>query len=498
MKFICEHCGSKYTIADEKVRSKILKIRCKKCNNIIEVRDPGMAKAIAENPPPKAVEPARSVLENKFAASFRKESAQKPQGTPGLYAAVQRSARVIDQDVADRIHWFVAIDNAPVGPISARKVHDHREAGRIQDATLVWKEGMVDWTPLRNCKELVGLLAHIDLELSESKQNEAHQAPKLGLFEERQTSHEPLKGKSLGNLDDRVDAPQDDFVVPEAPPKNPSEMPQENPSGMLDSDFGVNIEGGVGTLHTLVPPKASGPSQDRVVKIAAIGFFVVAVCTLGVAVLGGDDRVETKTTAGQAVEKVIEKVVFVDRPVPTPPQVAIAESGEEEADDDAQANRARNRRAVKAKAKTKSTNDKKTATDERTQELLKRMGMNTPEGNARLQNRNSRQSSSRGGAGGGALTSNQVKNVVGRNKRGAQSCYERALKQGEAPDDKDLRVDFSLTVGSSGMVKKVLVKGAGPRYPNLARCLKRSVSKWVFPSSSSDSPVEFPIVFTPR
>jgi len=490
MKFICEHCGSKYTIADEKVRSKILKIRCKNCSNIIEVRDPGMAKTPVAATGARSSKPAPSVLENKFAASFRQEQSPKTKGTPGLYAAVKRSAQIIEQDVADRIHWFAAIDNAPVGPISARKVHAHREAGRIQDASLVWKEGMVDWTPLRNCKELVGLLAHIDIELSEKKTKETPKsAPKLGIFEDRQTSHEPLKGKTIGAVDERVDAPLEEFEIPEAPPPRASGNPFEgNPEW--------NIEAGVGTLHTLVPPKASGPSQDRVVKLAAIGFFVVALATLGVAVLGGDERVETKTSAGQAVEKVIEKVVFVDSPPEEPPLAAVdpgqAEESEENSSPDVQ-----NRRVAKPKTKPKVANNKKAPQDDRTKELMERMGMSAPTSAARLASRAPKQGSVGGGSN-NTLTSNQVKTVVNRNKRGVQSCYERALKQGEAPDDKDLRVDFKLTVGSSGMVKNVLIRGAGSRYPNLTTCLKRSVTKWVFPSSSGDSPVEFPFVFTPR
>jgi len=40
MKFVCDKCRTKYTIADEKVRGKVLKIRCKNCGNIIEVREP--------------------------------------------------------------------------------------------------------------------------------------------------------------------------------------------------------------------------------------------------------------------------------------------------------------------------------------------------------------------------------------------------------------------------------------------------------------------------
>ncbi|HVV52959.1 MAG TPA: zinc-ribbon domain-containing protein, partial [Polyangia bacterium] len=39
MKFVCDRCQTKYSIADEKVRGKILKVRCKSCSNIITVRD---------------------------------------------------------------------------------------------------------------------------------------------------------------------------------------------------------------------------------------------------------------------------------------------------------------------------------------------------------------------------------------------------------------------------------------------------------------------------
>jgi len=40
MKFSCDKCSARYTISDEKVRGKLLKIRCKSCGNVIEVRDP--------------------------------------------------------------------------------------------------------------------------------------------------------------------------------------------------------------------------------------------------------------------------------------------------------------------------------------------------------------------------------------------------------------------------------------------------------------------------
>ena len=39
MKFSCEQCYAKYSIADERVRGKILRIRCKKCGNIVTKDD---------------------------------------------------------------------------------------------------------------------------------------------------------------------------------------------------------------------------------------------------------------------------------------------------------------------------------------------------------------------------------------------------------------------------------------------------------------------------
>ncbi|MFH2005745.1 MAG: GYF domain-containing protein [bacterium] len=40
MKFVCSKCKTKYTISDEKVHGKVLKIRCKNCSSVIEVREP--------------------------------------------------------------------------------------------------------------------------------------------------------------------------------------------------------------------------------------------------------------------------------------------------------------------------------------------------------------------------------------------------------------------------------------------------------------------------
>ena len=39
MKFLCDRCKTRYSIGDDRVRGKILKIRCKNCQNVISVRE---------------------------------------------------------------------------------------------------------------------------------------------------------------------------------------------------------------------------------------------------------------------------------------------------------------------------------------------------------------------------------------------------------------------------------------------------------------------------
>src|SRR5438034_7240537 len=39
VKFLCDRCRTRYSIGDDRVRGKILKIRCKNCANVITVRE---------------------------------------------------------------------------------------------------------------------------------------------------------------------------------------------------------------------------------------------------------------------------------------------------------------------------------------------------------------------------------------------------------------------------------------------------------------------------
>ncbi|MCP4679920.1 MAG: DUF4339 domain-containing protein, partial [Deltaproteobacteria bacterium] len=450
MKFVCEHCGSKYTIADQKVRNKVLKIRCKKCDNIVKVRDPNLPSATVSPAPSKKDKPkaSQSALENKFAASFRSEKKQQSKGTPGLYAAVKRSAEVLEQQETDRVQWFVAINGSPVGPISARKVHTHKQAGRVTDGSLVWKEGMADWIPLRDCKEVVGLLAHVDIEATADKKEEApKEAPKLGLFSEEEKDRDkdkesPLKGRSVGIAADRSDAPEPEEVKKPTGKAIPSASPPSSDELLTDDDLFGDFEGGVGALHTLAPPRAAS-QQNRMVMLAAVGFFIVAVVTLSIAIFSGGDTPETKTTI-QTVEKVIERVVYRDRPKQ---ELAASDIEGEPGEKNNSRTQRKGPRATKKKPKSSGQE-----VDAKTKALMERFGVSAPGGAAPIGRTRKSSSDKASNTGSGSLSANQLKSVVNRNKNGLTSCYERALKQGAAPEDRDVKVLFKIKVGSSGMV----------------------------------------------
>jgi predicted Zn finger-like uncharacterized protein len=112
MKIVCDSCGTKYSIADEKVRGKVFKIRCKKCSHIIVVR--------GINEPSAA--------------------------TPAATAAP-----------AEAGGWHLVVDGDQVGPVPESDIRARLERGEINGETYVWKEGFADWLKLSAVPELAAL-----------------------------------------------------------------------------------------------------------------------------------------------------------------------------------------------------------------------------------------------------------------------------------------------------------------------------------------------------
>ncbi|HEX9289658.1 MAG TPA: AgmX/PglI C-terminal domain-containing protein [Anaeromyxobacteraceae bacterium] len=173
MRFSCE-CGAQYMISDEKVGPNGVKVRCKKCGNVVSVkRAPAVAPEVVPRPAP---EPGReTTLERELGDAFENvfgggspglaaeaKAAQDPANGDAPPAAEATNAAQNPVAAAEAISdWYVAVDDSQVGPLPAPGVKARWESGEIGPDTLTWRPGMADWVPLSTIPEMAQYLAPI-------------------------------------------------------------------------------------------------------------------------------------------------------------------------------------------------------------------------------------------------------------------------------------------------------------------------------------------------
>lgn len=118
MKITCQACAAKYTIADEKVLGKVVKIRCKKCGATIIVNGNDPA-AMSAGPAPHSYDYAHS-------------AAQAAQGEP----------------------WTVNVADGDQRTMTEQEIAGAYHAGVVSDDTFCWRDGMNDWLPIREIEPL--------------------------------------------------------------------------------------------------------------------------------------------------------------------------------------------------------------------------------------------------------------------------------------------------------------------------------------------------------
>jgi predicted Zn finger-like uncharacterized protein len=141
MKVVCETCGTKYSIDDNRVAGKAFKIRCKKCDRIIVMR--GKTAPVTE---------------------------PVPEG-----------------------EWHVVIDGTH-RPIAVAELRRLRATGELADGTLVWREGLDDWRELGTVEELRDVAPSVEVAPDDAA------APVLARPALRNERNENSVLFSLGNL----------------------------------------------------------------------------------------------------------------------------------------------------------------------------------------------------------------------------------------------------------------------------------------------------------
>lgn len=118
MKIQCQSCQAKYTIADEKVLGKVVKIRCKKCSSTIVING----------------------------------NEHSPADGGGDGQAFDYASSGNDQ-------WTVNVADGDQRTLTIGEIVAEYKAGVVNDETYCWKDGMADWLPLREIEAIYSALS---------------------------------------------------------------------------------------------------------------------------------------------------------------------------------------------------------------------------------------------------------------------------------------------------------------------------------------------------
>ena len=155
MKISCPTCAAKYSVADEKIQSRLAKIRCRKCSSTIVIDG--------------TASPA-SVYIGDAAASVSGPPSDSGAGDSGAGEATPGSSRFGGVGFTDP----TPASNEPVGPAAdeyavdiadndQRNMTIHQIVGAYNEGiitadTYIWKEGMADWQTLAEVKAVANAL----------------------------------------------------------------------------------------------------------------------------------------------------------------------------------------------------------------------------------------------------------------------------------------------------------------------------------------------------
>jgi membrane protease subunit (stomatin/prohibitin family) len=108
------------------------------------------------------------------------DAAKNPSGMSGLGAGIAAGQAMADQmrnagnqhqqqphaapppppPLPSQAAYFVAINNQQQGPFDAATLAQKARDGQLSRSTLVWKQGMANWTPAENVPDLANLFGH--------------------------------------------------------------------------------------------------------------------------------------------------------------------------------------------------------------------------------------------------------------------------------------------------------------------------------------------------
>lgn len=521
MRFLCEQCKAKYQIADEKVAGKTVRMKCRKCGHLIEVKAEVTETSVASKAPPPdagdddatrigmdvnammqlskgggpaattkpaAPRPAaggmttkdmsRPGLATSLAAAKPAKPAKPaapPQKESALAGAFQKTVakEASLQEISTTSEWYCAINGVPVGPVRIAELRRKASTGAVTEESLVWQEGMEEWRPLRTIPELVAIVQE-------------------GLSAERPS----LVSANPPRVTPAPPAPRTKTPTP-APAPSPFGAPQQRsnviplagrlataeklePEPIADpfaivataapAPVSTDVPSSGVAAPTVVIPRKQGPNWIVIGMVVAFGAFGA---TAGVAVFFR----QTPPAPAPTV------IVTTQAPAPTTPtsggSVAVIDTANP--------------------ATTNEPGTTRPTGNGGTRPTNAAGGSNTGGGTkpidpsiAALLGNSTAGPSVGGGTGGGsassALSEEAIQRVVQQRSAGVKrTCWERG-----GGTESNVNVRVHLTIAATGNVQSASADGNDPI---VSKCIENSVRNWQFPVSSGPTTVDIPFHF---
>jgi predicted Zn finger-like uncharacterized protein len=379
MRFECDSCHAKYKISDEKVRGRVVRFPCRKCDHkiLIDGRegDPdvtvpagpayGFDVAKRRSEPVSTVgHEAPTARARRPSSAVRRRQSSVPPRRPSVASRTLSSDPVAAQHpgltppvpvmsapgAGDVPEWHVSINDVPVGPIRLEEMAHKIDASAVSEYTLVWRDGFDDWRPLATVPELMALLHERRHSGPPSRTSFSSMPPFVDSRTSIAESEMPAAPSSrppaaeLVQQDVLVDfAPLADVLQPETGwPDGLSEMSQPPAqlgpedvfpsSPQLGSFLGLPAEPDELVSVPSVPPEAAGATAEPrsglslgvLALIIAVAVFAAVVVFLSFDRFG-DSSLSDLLGTGEAAP--------IAAPSPAPvaaPEVAVAQSASEQ------------------------------------------------------------------------------------------------------------------------------------------------------------------------
>ena len=459
MKFNCDRCKTRYSISDDRVRGKILKIRCKNCSAVITVRE-GMSIAAPRVP-----------------ASARRPTAPPPKAPP---PPPTPKPMVVE--------WFLSIDGEQVGPFGLERARRWVAEQPSSAELYCWSEGFDDWLPVekvshfRGLRRTSGLLGRDPHEktpaplFAATMQQMTAEAPTL-LEDENPFSaaYERKKRETASQQEEPDPAPEPSYMLPITGPAPPPPARQASDPGPLLAPSGEELPQLSGlTMPDMPRPEVLPPARRRSIAIPLIAAGLVILVILGVllylALRGGDDSSQGVTRSGSRSASLARSVDDPERP-PARPSPADAGAAPE-----ASSPRAPRPRAAAGRPKAAGEPASTTYTAPAGEVDLSGVGSSTGEVKQ------------------GTLEPGDIATVYRKRQFSVNRCYENAVKRD--PLLQVPKTHVTLEVAGSGRVTRVSIPSLAKS--SLGSCLVTSISRWTFPRSTEGFAGRFPIVFRSR